>query len=195
MGWARFDDNAPEDPRVDGMSDGAFRLWFNAICYSNRNLTDGYVPNARIPRLTPRYKPAHKAELIDAGAWHKEQDGIRIHGYLDYQPSAAQVHEQRQYEREKKAQQRAKGANTPRATNGKYKRDDTTIDDDAQREAERRYQQRATSGAAIVDPQAWIHTTAQRLRDEGYEAPPPALPVRCDTCKDVVLAEPCPDCT
>ena len=193
MPWVRFDDSAPDNPKLDALSDGAFRLWFNAICYSNRNLTDGFVPTNRVPRLTPHYKPQHQTELVNAGAWHKQEDGITIHGYLDYQPSSEQINQQREYERQKKARQRANGtANVARSSNGKYA---PRVEDDAQREAERRYQTRAAGGAPVIDPQAWIDTAARRLREEGFAAPVAAQPVRCSTCKDVELAEPCPDCT
>lgn len=111
MPWVRFDDNTSEDPRIDHLSDGAFRLWFNAITYSARNLTDGFVPTSRVPRLTPHYKAAHLNQLVEAGLFHKELDGIRVHKYLDYQPSARQVAEQREYERQKKQRQRNSGAN------------------------------------------------------------------------------------
>lgn len=122
MPWVRFDDSCPDNPKIDALGDGAFRLWFNAVCYSNRNLTDGHVPNARISRLTPNYKPAHLRELLDAGAFHKDQDGIAIHDYLGSQPSRAEVMEQREHERQRKARQRANGRNhtTNNPTNGQF---------------------------------------------------------------------------
>lgn len=116
MPWVRFDDNTPDNPKIDALSDQAFRLWFNSICYANRNLTDGFVPTARVPRLTSNYKHAYMAELIEAGRWHKEHDGIRIHDYLNSQFSAAQIAEQREREREKKARQRAAGGRKTAST-------------------------------------------------------------------------------
>jgi hypothetical protein len=145
MPWARFDDNCPEDPKIDSLSDGAFRLWFNSICYANRNLTDGYIPSQRIARLTPRYKAAHRTELIESGRWHKEEDGIRIHDYLDYQPSAKVVAEQREYEKQKKAKQRSAGGTArssqgDRSAQGQYRPPDVSPGDtqgDDQRDDQR----------------------------------------------------------
>lgn len=249
MPWVRFDDSSPDNPKIDALTDGAFRLWFNAICYSNRNLTDGHVPAARVPRLTPHYKPAHLTELLNAGAFHKDTEGgITIHGYLDYQPSAQQITEQRAYERERKARRRQTGtSHTDRdTTNGQYmsRRDnhpDTTPDrrpeseqespatqpnptqpninksssseplvatsheeeeeDQALQEARRRLTNRV--GPPITNPNAWIATTAQRLRNEGFQPhnshPTPQLP-DCDTCDNLRLTETpdgytqCPDC-
>lgn len=107
MPWVRLDDTAPEDPKLDALTDGAYRLWVNALCYSSRNLTDGFVPAVRIPRLTPNFKRAHQAELLNVGLWHKLEGGIEIHNYLRYQPSASDVADKRAQEREKKARQRS----------------------------------------------------------------------------------------
>lgn len=254
MPWVRFDDNTPDNPKIDALSDGAFRLWFGAICYSNRNLTDGFVPAARVARLAPHYKPAHQAELIEAGCWHKEQDGVRIHDYLDSQPSAREIHERREYEREKKARQRSAGAkksdrdpdsgqyvshrDNQRDTYGDGPRDDDREspresngespatqpnptqpvskssssephvatpreeeeEDEAMREARRRLGRR--NGPELIDPAAWLATTAQRLRNEHYQPPAPAEPRSdCGTCDNLGVIEtpsgytPCLECS
>lgn len=62
--WVRFNDNTPNDPEIDALSDGAFRLWFSAICFAQQELTDGWVPARMIRRLTPNYKPPHLKELL-----------------------------------------------------------------------------------------------------------------------------------
>ena len=31
--WVKLNDQAPNDPDIDALSDGAFRLWITAICY------------------------------------------------------------------------------------------------------------------------------------------------------------------
>ena len=41
--WVKLNDQAPNDPDIDALSDGAFRLWVTAICYCQAQLTDGYV--------------------------------------------------------------------------------------------------------------------------------------------------------
>lgn len=61
--WVKFNDRAPNDPEIDALSDGAFRLWFTAICYCQGELTDGFVAASRMRRLTPNYKASHLAEL------------------------------------------------------------------------------------------------------------------------------------
>lgn len=53
----RVDDTLPEDPRLASLSPAlwakALSLWLAASCYASRNLTDGVVPKATLPRLVP----------------------------------------------------------------------------------------------------------------------------------------------
>lgn len=89
MGWVRLDDGFAEHPKIDGLSDGAFRLWASALGYVARNLTDGFVPAGRVARLTPRFRSSHVDELLRAGAWHAAEGGYLVHDYLDWNPSAS----------------------------------------------------------------------------------------------------------
>lgn len=73
--WVKLHDGMPDDPAVDHLSDGAFRLYVSALCYSARELTDGYVSAARVPRLMPRYRPSYVAELAAAGLWLDDLPG------------------------------------------------------------------------------------------------------------------------
>lgn len=89
MPYLNMDDSFPDHPKVDGLSDGAFRLHVSAMCYAAKHLTDGYIPPERVSRLTPRYKAAQLDELIKAGLWVKHDTGHRIHDYLDWNKSRA----------------------------------------------------------------------------------------------------------
>lgn len=109
MGWVKLDDGFADHPKIDNLSDGAFRLWAAALGYVARNLTDGVVPEARLPRLVPRYKPALLAELLadDYGpVWHRPGHGcdrcpqppaghITVHDYLDKNPTGDEERERR----------------------------------------------------------------------------------------------------
>ena len=98
MVWVRFDDATPSHPKVLELSDAAFRLWFNGLCYCNSELTDGRIPRRMVPRLTDaddwralvgeltRPHVAGRAPL-----WHQGEDGaLYVHDYTDYQPSSVQ---------------------------------------------------------------------------------------------------------
>ena len=89
MPYLNMDDNFADHPKVDGLSDGAFRLHVSAMCYAAKHRTDGAIPPERIPRLMPRFKQAYVAELIKAGLWVQHDDGQRIHDYLDWNKARA----------------------------------------------------------------------------------------------------------
>lgn len=71
MVWASLDDGFCDHPKVEALSDAAFRLHVAAICYCARLLTDGHVSLERVPRLVRRYRPKLLAELVDGGVWHR----------------------------------------------------------------------------------------------------------------------------
>jgi hypothetical protein len=91
MTWARFDDGAPDHPKVASLTDPAHRLWFNGVCYATRMLTDGHIPANIVPRLYPRRAAQLARELVAAGLWHVAGTGFDIHDYLTYQPTRADV--------------------------------------------------------------------------------------------------------
>jgi len=93
MPWIRFEDNFPEHPKVLALSDAAFRLHVRAIGYAARHLTDGHVSSAALRSMTRN--PALPAALVGAGIWETATDGFLVHDYLHYQPSKAEVVEQR----------------------------------------------------------------------------------------------------
>jgi hypothetical protein len=83
-------DGMPENPKVECLSDKAFRVWITLLCYSSRNLTDGHIKDlAWRKRVSPRIR----AELIDNGnvILHDQGDGVFMHDYLKHQRSALEV--------------------------------------------------------------------------------------------------------
>ena len=51
MTWLRIDDCMPDHPKVDGLSDRAFRAHVTGLCYCARHLTDGNVPQTVADRI------------------------------------------------------------------------------------------------------------------------------------------------
>lgn len=89
MTWVRIEDGMVEHPKIAGLSDRAFRLHVEAICYSTRMLTDGEISVGIARRLGT---PKSVKELVTAGAWDELVDGgYQIHDYLDYQLSREEV--------------------------------------------------------------------------------------------------------
>ena len=94
MTWAKLDDLFPENEKVAGLSDAAFRLYIHGICYAARNLTDGKIPSSARRGLGGTM--GRISELLDAGLWEIHEGGWLIHDYLEYNPSREQVLAQRQ---------------------------------------------------------------------------------------------------
>jgi hypothetical protein len=96
VSWIRLDDQFVDHPKIVGLSDSAFRLYIGGISYASRQLTDGILKRAVIKTLVGiRYPVKAARELVNAGLWEVCDDGWRIHDYLDYQPSAAEIKEKR----------------------------------------------------------------------------------------------------
>lgn len=113
MPYLNIDDNFADHPKIEGLSDGAFRLHVAALCYAAKFLTDGAIPVVRVPRLAPRYKPIFLKELLKSGLWIAHDQDYRIHDFLQWnkprshweKERAAAAKRQREH-REKKAAER-----------------------------------------------------------------------------------------
>jgi hypothetical protein len=108
MPYLNLDDGFSEHRKVDALSDAAFRLHTSGLCYCARELTDGVVPEHRVARLVPRYKPTALAELVDAAMWLPVPDGYAIHDYLEWNKSRAWWIEKREKDAKRLADWRAK---------------------------------------------------------------------------------------
>jgi hypothetical protein len=105
-----LDDRFTEHPKVDGLTDAAFRLHVAGICYCNRHRTDGKLAAATVPRLVPRFRRAALAELVSRGIWYDLNGAgeYEIHDYLQWNDSRAEIEEFSQKQR-KNAQKRWDG--------------------------------------------------------------------------------------
>ena len=48
--FIKLDDTTPDHPKVDGLSNAAFRAWIEALCYCSEYLTDGVISRHRLGR-------------------------------------------------------------------------------------------------------------------------------------------------
>lgn len=88
--YIKVHDGMPDHPKVDGLSDKAFRLLVESWCWCSRHHTDGRVPTATwVKRGTAKAR----AELVDAGLVHVHTGHVEMHDYLEHQRSAAQIAE------------------------------------------------------------------------------------------------------
>ncbi len=99
MTWVKIDDLLPENEKFLRVSDSAFRCHISALCWSARNLTDGHISDAVLPKLGGTFKDVR--ELVRAKLWKQQRRrGWLIHDYLEYNPSRTEVLAQRQQKAE-----------------------------------------------------------------------------------------------
>jgi len=107
MTWVRLDDTFADDPLLDSAGDAAAWLHVAGLCYSNRNLTDGFIPEDRMRRLTGGPDPAAAAaQLVALGLWQLEAGGYRIVHHLEHQPTAEDVRRERKLKSARQARWR-----------------------------------------------------------------------------------------
>ena len=114
--WIKLDDGAASHPKIEALSDGAFRLWIHGLCYAATNLTDGRIPKAEAAGWafalamkagdpaawkTLLEELTEAAEGFTAPLWTLEESGYRIHDFLEYNPSREDVLRRREEAKER----------------------------------------------------------------------------------------------
>jgi hypothetical protein len=95
MSWVRIDDQAPEHPKMLKAGPTACWLWVCGNAWCSRHLTNGEIPRAAVALFPVPHQFREAARLVDARIWEKTNTGYRVHDYLEYHPSAAQVKRRR----------------------------------------------------------------------------------------------------
>ena len=86
--YVSIDHGMPENPKIIGLSDAAFRMFIEAICYCSRAQSDGIIPGAALRRLGS----AESAdELFDNGLLEASGQNWAVHDYLMHQRSADEI--------------------------------------------------------------------------------------------------------
>jgi hypothetical protein len=105
MAWVRIDDAFRHHPKVVEAGPLGIALHVCGLSYAAQYLTDGFLPQRVVPTLCDfrgvlfvgmderdEITPESVADaLVRVGLWEKEDYGYRIHDYLEYNPSRAQV--------------------------------------------------------------------------------------------------------
>ena len=104
MSWIKIDDQFADHPKIVEAGPSAAWLFICGLCYAGRYLTDGFVTEKQVPKMTDEDDPIGLAGiLVSVGLWHKVDGGYQIHDYLQYNPSRADVEAQRQIVRRRQA--------------------------------------------------------------------------------------------
>lgn len=117
MTWVKLDDGFAEHPKLIAAGGDAGWLHICAMCWSARNLTDGFLPAGIIGRLSDRRKPEALARtLVKVGLWEPADGGWMIHDWGDFQPSKERIEAERSAARDRMRRHRAGDV---RANNGR----------------------------------------------------------------------------
>ena len=96
--FIRVHENMPEHPKVDPLSDKAFRLLVETWCWTKRTKTNGHVL-ASVWRK--RGTPKARQELLDAGLVEDDlTGGVIVHDFDDWQMTTVEIEEVRQAQTE-----------------------------------------------------------------------------------------------
>lgn len=93
MSWVRIDDTFDDNPKVEDLSDAAFRLYVTVLCWCSRHTTDGHV-TLTVARRRGTTKTIR--ELLDANLWREAPGGYDVNDFLTYNPSKAEVRARRE---------------------------------------------------------------------------------------------------
>jgi hypothetical protein len=96
--FIRVHENMPEHPKVEPLSDKAFRLLVETWCWSKRAGTNGHVRDAVWKR---RGTAKSRAELVEAGLVEDDlTGGVIVHDYDDWQMTTDEIVEKQQEQSE-----------------------------------------------------------------------------------------------
>jgi len=132
MPYLNSDDGFPDHPKVDALSDAAYRLHDAGRHYAAKHTSDGAIPGNRVPRLSRAYKPGVLRELLDASVWHKGGEGCGtptcikgeegeyvVHDYLQWNKSREWWEAKRKKDAERQAEWREEQERKRRESRGK----------------------------------------------------------------------------
>lgn len=89
--FIRVHANMPEHPKVEGLSDKAFRLLLDTWCWSKRTESDGHI---QASSWTKRGTPKARAELVTAGLFDDDlAGGVIVHDWDDWQQTNEEAEE------------------------------------------------------------------------------------------------------
>lgn len=104
MTYVRLDDKMPEHPKVARLSDRAFRIHVQGICYCQRNLSNGIVPKYVADAWGKR---CITTELVPRGLWiDVNADDYEIHDFLEWNDSKESIESRRGKDLERKKDSR-----------------------------------------------------------------------------------------
>lgn len=91
MSYVKVETSVPRHQKFLSIGPAASWLWLCGLAYCQDGLTDGFIPTQAITTLGVTKPLPLVVRLVQAGLWHEESGGWRIHKYLDHNNSAAHI--------------------------------------------------------------------------------------------------------
>src|SRR5690625_1174403 len=152
----------PENPKIVGLSDAAFRLYIEALCWCSRQEEDGIIPEAAIKRLG---KARSITELVTAGLLIDAGSEYMVHDYLRHQRSRAEITAFRQSRQSVASLERTRGGTLPPARSRKT----------APTAPERRWRQMHSSSHSSSHSCCHARANGKPVASDGITRPIPIL--------------------
>jgi hypothetical protein len=114
--WFKVDDSLHSNSKVRKVAakaPAALALWLIAGSWSSDKLTEGFIPDDDLPWLIPGAEEL-AAELVTGRLWKRVKGGHRFHDWLEFNPSAKQIEDERAAARERMRRLRS-GEQRPRS--------------------------------------------------------------------------------
>lgn len=108
MAWVRLDDKMPMSSKLRSAGVPAFGLDVLAICWSAHQEKDGFISDEDLEMFGAMYAyPEWKDladRLVEVGRWRRDgrKKGYAIQGFLDFNPSHADLEAKRKKDRDRK---------------------------------------------------------------------------------------------
>jgi hypothetical protein len=107
MAHVEFHSGAPRHPKIAPISDAAFRLWFNSVCYCKEHLTDGLLPKILVRTLKARVTAAQIQELTTVQPsckfplWEDAGDAYQVHDFCYWNDTKDEVQKNREGQKDR----------------------------------------------------------------------------------------------
>jgi hypothetical protein len=101
--WFKVDDSLHAHAKVSKVTaeaPAALGLWLLAGSWCSANLTDGFVPDHKLPWLFPDAVELAPT-LVAAGLWRRKRGGYQFHDWHDYNPTSDAIKADRNAARER----------------------------------------------------------------------------------------------
>lgn len=97
MPYAQLDDGFYDHPRFEKVDDDLVGIWAKGLAYCSRHLSDGRIPKRIVYAFCVSTDPATVVmRMVASALWRDVGDAVEHVGYLDHNPSKAEVRAKQQ---------------------------------------------------------------------------------------------------